>query len=44
MHCNQKMMHKTSRQEIENSLRRRKPSEVTFLILIHPTRDHATLH
>ena len=30
-------MHKTSRQEIENSLKLRKPSEVTLLILMHPT-------
>ena len=30
-------MHKTSRQEIGNSLKLRKPSEVTFLILMHPT-------
>ena len=33
-------MHKTSRQETENSLKLRKPSEVT----LHPTRDHITLY
>ena len=31
------MMHKTSRQEIENSLKLRNPSEVNLLILMHPT-------
>lgn len=30
-------MHKTSRQEKETSLKLRKPSEVTLLILMHPT-------
>ena len=30
-------MDKTSRQEIGNSLKLRKPSEVTLLILMHPT-------
>ena len=45
------MMHKTSRQEIENSLKLRKPSEVTLLILMrYPTEimslvtDHDQSH
>ena len=43
-------MHKTSKQEIGNSLKLRKPSEVTLLILMHPTEimslvtDHDQSH
>ena len=37
-------MHKNSRQEKENSLKLRNASEVTLLILMHPTRDHVTLY